>query len=163
MITTLIEKELKSIILSPKFVATFAVCSVLILLSVFVGIKEYRQFTKQYEAAKQLADQRMQEQTNWLGLSTIAFRTPAPMQIFVSGVNYDIGRFSTIDSHSSIKLVHSIYSDDPIFAVFRFIDFNFIVLVVLSLIAILFTYDSINGEPGRPPRPLPAPASLLPS
>lgn len=146
MLGTLIEKELKAIILSPKFVATFAVCSILILLSVFIGIQEYHQFTKQYEAAKQLSDQRMQEQSNWHSLQTVAYRTQDPLQIFVSGVNYDIGRFSGINSFESIKLIHSIYSDDPIFAVFRFIDFAFIVLVVLSLIAILFTYDSINGE-----------------
>ncbi len=146
MFKTLIEKELKNIVLSPKFAATFAVCSILLLLSVFIGVREYKQFVTQYEAAKQLSDQRMQEQTNWRSLQTVSFREPDPMQIFVSGINYDIGRFSAVNSHDSIKLIHSIYSDDPIFAVFRFIDFTFIVQVVLSLIAILFTYDAINGE-----------------
>ena len=146
MLGTLIEKELKSIILSPKFVATFAVCSILILLSVFIGVKEYNQYVKQYDAAKQLSDQKMHEQTNWHSLGTTAFRTPDPMQIFVSGINYDIGRFSSINNSRTIKLTNSIYSDDPIFAVFRFIDFTFIVQIVLSLIAILFTYNTINGE-----------------
>ena len=146
MFKTLIEKELKNIVLSPKFAATFAVCSILLLLSVFIGVREYKQFVNQYDAAKKLSDQQMQEQTNWRSLQTVSFREPDPMQIFVSGINYDIGRFSGISSHDPIKLVHSIYSDDPIFAVFRFIDFTFIVQVVLSLIAILFTYDAVNGE-----------------
>ena len=66
MLKTLIEKELKSIIASPKFVATFSVCSVLILLSVFVGIKEYKAAVRQYEAATQLADQELRESSSFM-------------------------------------------------------------------------------------------------
>jgi ABC-type transport system involved in multi-copper enzyme maturation permease subunit len=61
-------------------------------------------------------------------------------------VNKDVGRLYLISSFQFIKLRNSIYSDDPIFAVFRFIDLTFIFTVVLSLFAILFTYDAINGE-----------------
>ena len=68
------------------------------------------------------------------------------MQVFVSGLSYDIGRWSGISSQNGIKLLHSSYSDDPIFAVFRIIDFAFIVMFVLSLMAIQFTYDAVNGE-----------------
>ena len=39
MLTTLIIKELKAIIQSPKFVGTFAVCAVLMILSVYIGIR----------------------------------------------------------------------------------------------------------------------------
>ena len=149
MFATLIEKELKSIILGPKFVATFIVCSILILLSIFIGVQEYRAAVKSYEAGVQLVDEEMQEATSWMGMRNRIFRKPDPMQIFISGVNNDIGRFANIRSTESIKLTNSIYSDDPIFAAFRFIDLGFIVQVVLSLFAILFTYDAINGERER--------------
>ena len=52
MFGTLFEKELKAILLSPKFVATFGVCTILILLSVFVGIKEYGASRAQYETGR---------------------------------------------------------------------------------------------------------------
>lgn len=146
MLKTLIEKELKAILLSPKFTATFAVCSVLIVLSIFVGIQDYRASVKQYETATALVEQEMREQTSWMGLSTRAYRQPDPMQIFVSGVNNDIGRLSSITGFTQIKLENSNYSDEPIYAVFRFVDLTFIVQIVLSLFAILFTYDAINGE-----------------
>ncbi|HEV8539446.1 MAG TPA: ABC transporter permease subunit [Bacteroidota bacterium] len=146
MISTVVTKELKAIILTPKFTATFAVCSLLMLLSVYVGINEYRASTKQYETATQLARQEMREQSSWMGLMNRTYRVPDPMQIFVSGVNYDVGRWSAVNQFSTVKLRHSAYSDDPIFAVFRFVDFSFIVTVVLSLFALLFTYDAINGE-----------------
>lgn len=146
MLRTIIEKELKAILLSPKFVVTFAACSLLIILSVFVGIQEYRAMVRQHETATQLAEQQMREASGWMGISNSAYRKPDPMQIFVSGVHNDVGRLSVISSFEGVRLRNSIYSDDPIFALFRFIDLTFIFQVVLSLFAILFTYDAINGE-----------------
>lgn len=146
MLAILIQKELKAILLSPKFAATFATCAVLILLSIFIGIQDYRAAVRQYEAAQQLNEQEMREQTSWRVVSSRVYRQPDPMQILVSGVNNDIGRLSLVNAMESIKLRNSSYSDDPIFAVFRFIDFVFIVQVVLSLFAILFTFDAVNGE-----------------
>jgi ABC-type transport system involved in multi-copper enzyme maturation permease subunit len=68
------------------------------------------------------------------------------MQIFVSGVHFDVGRYAPVNATSRPSLTSSHYSEEPIFAVFRFVDFSFIVLVVLSLMAIVFTYDAISGE-----------------
>ena len=149
MLNILIQKELKSIISSPKFTATFGTSTVLILLSIFIGLQEYRASVNQYETANQLLQQEMSATASWMGINNRVFRQPDPMQIFASGVNYDIGRFSDISAWQEIKLRSSSYSDDPVFAVFRFIDFAFIVQIVLSLLAILFTYDAINGERER--------------
>lgn len=146
MLSLLIQKELKSIIASPKFAGTFGACAVLILLSVFVGIQEYRASLAQYETARQLNDQEMAESSSWSALHTRVYRQPDPMQIFVSGVHYDIGRFSAISEWEEIRLRRSNYSEDPIFAIFRFIDFSFVVQIALSLLAILFTYDAVSGE-----------------
>ena len=146
MFGTLVRKELKAIIQSPKFVGSFAVCSILILLSLFTGVQEYKTAVAEYETAHSLVEQQLGEKTSWSDMNTKAYRKPDPMQIFVSGLSYDLGRWSAIDNEEGVKLRHSAYSDDPIFAVFRFIDFAFIVMFVLSLIAIQFTYDAVNGE-----------------
>jgi ABC-type transport system involved in multi-copper enzyme maturation permease subunit len=146
MFTTIVLKELKSILVSPKFPVTFAVSSALILLSVFMGIREYRGSDDQYRAAGELVRQEMRETRGWGSLNNRIYREPDPMQIFASGVNNDVGRLSGISAWEPVKLSSSSYSDDPIYAFFRFIDFTFIVQVVLTLFAILFTYDSINGE-----------------
>ena len=146
MLMTLIVKELKNILLSPKFTATFAVCSILIVLSVFVGIREYRASVRQYETARQLVSEELRQQSDWSGLNNRTYRIPDPMQIFVTGIGNDVGRWSDMNQLNPVKLRNSAYSDDPIFAIFRFIDFSFIVQIVLSLFAFLFTYDAINGE-----------------
>ena len=149
MLSTLITHELKNIFFSPKFPITFAVVSILLLLSVIVGINQYNNATRQYETTTQLVQQEMREARGWMALNNKILRKPDPMQIFVSGVNNDIGRMSGVNTMNGIKLMHSTYSDDPIYAVFRFVDFAFIVTVVFSLLAILFTYDAINGEAER--------------
>src|ERR1051325_11113052 len=41
------------------------------------------------------------------------------------------------------------FNEVPIFAIFRFLDLDFIFQIVLSLFAILFAYDAINGEKER--------------
>jgi ABC-type transport system involved in multi-copper enzyme maturation permease subunit len=146
MFGTLVRKELKNIIAGPKFAATFLACSVLILLGVYVGIVDFKADMKQYETAVQLEQEQLQEQHSWSNLATRVFRKPDPMQIFVGGVSRDIGRFSVLEESEAIRLTGSAYSNDTVFAVFRFIDLHFIFMVVMSLFAILFTYDSINGE-----------------
>ncbi len=146
MFSLLIQKELKSILLSPKFAVTFGICTLLLLLSVFIGISEYNSSVKSYESARALADQQLRETTSFRQVQTKAFRAPDPMQIFVSGLTYDIGRWAGITQDNAPRLRNSAYSEDPIFAVFRFVDLAFIVTVVLSLLAVLFTYDAICGE-----------------
>ena len=146
MFRTIVYKELKNILLSPKFSATFAVSSILLLLSVFIGINEYQATVRQYDTATGLVDQRLREARSWAQLSNRVYRVPNPLQVFVAGVNNDVGRTSAVDPTEQIKLTNSTYNDEPIYATFRFIDFTFIVLVIFSLFAILFTYDSINGE-----------------
>ncbi|HUF08643.1 MAG TPA: ABC transporter permease subunit [Rhodothermales bacterium] len=146
MFSLLVERELKGILLSPKFTATFGVCSLLMLLSLFVGIQEYRHSVDQYNTAIQLNDRELAGETSWWGVESRVYRRPDPMQVFVSGVDYDVGRLSEISTWNEVKLQNSAYSDDSLFAIFRFVDFTFIVQIVLSLFAILFTYDSINGE-----------------
>jgi ABC-type transport system involved in multi-copper enzyme maturation permease subunit len=146
MLTTLIQKELRSILLSPKFPATFAICSLLIIMSVLIGVREFNASVRQYETGRNLTEQQMREQSSWGGIRNRAFRTPDPMQIFVSGVSFDLGRWAMVDRDNASRLRNSVYSEDPIFAVFRFMDLSFIFLVVLSLLAIVFTYDAVCGE-----------------
>ena len=146
MLRTLILKELRVIVTGPKFVATCAACSLLLLMSVYIGINEYKQNVKQYRMSEQLAEESLRQKSSWHSVDTRAHRAPNPMQIFSSGLHYDIGRWTPVEDRQSIKLRNSIYGDDPVFALFRILDFTIIVQIVFSLFALLFTFDAVNGE-----------------
>lgn len=149
MFRTLVAKELKAILLSPRFAGTFAVCSLLLLLSAWIGVREYRNAVRAHGIATAMAEQQLREATSWARLSAPVFRAPDPLQIFVAGTAYDVGRVAEVSAQAPPDVSRSAYEDDPLFALFRVFDPALVVLVVLSLLAILFTYDLVCGEKER--------------
>jgi ABC-type transport system involved in multi-copper enzyme maturation permease subunit len=150
MIKLIIEKELREIIGSTRFAITFGICSVLILLSFYVGAKSYRMSVSQYEAAKRENIRRMEGLTDWFSVQEYrVFLPPQPLAALVTGVSNDIGRTTEVRGRGELVAEDSRFNDDPIFAIFRFLDLDFIFQIVLSLFAILFAYDTISGEKER--------------
>ena len=146
MLRILLEKELRDIIYSTKFAITFAAAAVLILLSFYVGIRNYQESIHEYENAKTTNAANIAAQTDWRQIQDRVFRRPQPLEILVNGVTNDVGRTTDMRSSGELNLINSRFSADPLFAVFRFLDLNFVFVIVFSLFAILFGYDAINGE-----------------
>ena len=149
MLKLLIEKELRDIVGSTKFTITFAVCAVLILLAFYVGARNYQVGMNEYEAARAENIKQMDELTSWNDVDHRIFLKPQPLAALVSGVSNDIGRNMEVETRGELNSENSRFSEDPLFAVFRFLDLEFIFTVVLSLFAILFGYDAVNGEKER--------------
>ena len=150
MIKLIIEKELRDIIGSTKFAVSFAVCAVLILLTFYVGAKNHQLNIARYQAAKAENLRKMEGLTDWMRVSSHRiFLPPQPLESLVSGVSNDIGRTIEMIGRGELSSVDSRFSQDPIFAVFRFLDLEFIFQIILSLFAILFAFDAINGEKER--------------
>jgi ABC-type transport system involved in multi-copper enzyme maturation permease subunit len=150
MLKLIIYKELREIILSTKFAATFAVCSILIILAFYTGIKNYQTGVQEYNASKAAQLQQFETVTDWGRVtSNKIFLPPEPLSYLVMGVSNDIGRTATVSGSSDPFLDDSIYSEQSVFAIFRFLDLEFVFLIVLSLFAILFAFDAINGEKER--------------
>jgi ABC-type transport system involved in multi-copper enzyme maturation permease subunit len=146
MLRILLEKELRDIIYSTKFAITFAAAAVLVLLSFYVGIRNYQESIHEYENAKTTNAANIAAQTDWRQIQDRVFRKPQPLEILVNGVTNDVGRTTDMKSSGELNLINSRFSADPLFAVFRFLDLNFVFVIVFSLFAILFGYDAINGE-----------------
>ncbi|MEK6757010.1 MAG: ABC transporter permease, partial [Bacteroidota bacterium] len=146
MLKILIEKDLRDIIYSTKFAITFGACAVLLLLSFYVGIRNYQESLREYEAALTADATNISSLTDWRQVQHKVFRKPQPLQVLVNGVTNDVGRTTEMRAQGELSLINSRFSVDPLFAVFRFLDLNFVVIIVFSLFAILFGYDAINGE-----------------
>ncbi|RPH35554.1 hypothetical protein EHM92_05985, partial [bacterium] len=150
MLRYIIEKELRDIIGSTKFAATFGVCAVLIILSFYVGARSYQNDMAQYEAAKTENLRQLEGLTDWLSVRQFRiFLPPQPLASLVGGISNDIGRTTEVRGRGELSATDSRYSEDPLFATFRFLDLDFTFQIVLSLLAILFAYDSVNGEKER--------------
>ena len=152
MLKDIIKKEILETITSAKFVFTFLLCAVLILLSVFTGISNYRSDSKEYSAALALNKKNLESQPSYgalAGLGTKINKPPQVLGAISSGVDEAVGRVATVNVAYDPNLVDSKYESSPIFSVFGALDLTFIVKIVLSLFAILFTYDAIVGEKER--------------
>ncbi len=152
MLRDIITKEIQDTIMSPKFVFTFLLCTILILISVFTGINNYQAELKEHSAAVALNKNNLDSQTTYVGVAGLGVkinREPQVLSTMVSGVQEAVGRVATVNTAYDPKLIDSKYSTSPIFAVFGALDLTFIVKIVLSLFAILFTYDAIVGEKER--------------
>ena len=149
MLRDIIKKEILDNITSPKFVFTFLLCTILILLSVYTGVANYRAEKKEYTAALALNKKNMESQPNYSSLAGIGIKISKPPQVLgtvVTGIEEAVGRVAPVNIAADPNLIDSKYSSNPVFAVFGALDLMFIVKIVLSLFAILFTYDAIVGE-----------------
>ena len=152
MLRDIIVKEIQDMIMSPRFVFTFLLCTVLILLSVYTGVNTYQAEQKEHSAAMALNRKNLESQQTYAqiaGLGVKINREPEVLSTVVSGVQEAVGRVATVNIAYDPSLSDSKYSSSPIFAVFGALDLSFIVKIVLSLFAILFTYDAIVGEKER--------------
>ena len=91
----------------------------------------------------------MEGLTDWGTIDHRIILPPQPLAALVSGVSNDIGRTVNMKARGELKPEGSRFNEDPLFAVFRFLDLEFIFAIILSLFAILFGYDAINGEKER--------------
>ncbi|MGE5456980.1 MAG: ABC transporter permease, partial [Methanococcaceae archaeon] len=129
---------------------TFGICSLLILLSFYAGAGNYKVAQERFNASKTENLRQLEGLTDWLQVRQFRiFLPPQPVDAFINGISNDLGKTIEVRGRGELKAEDSLYENDTIFAIFRFIDLDFIFTVVLSLCAILFAYDSINGEKER--------------
>jgi len=150
MLLTLIAKEIRELLGSTKFILTFSVCAFLILLSFYMGANNYLNSKSHYEAARAENLRQMEGVTDWLMIEQHRiFLPPQPLAALVTGVSNDIGRTTEMKARGELTAHDSQFNEEPIYAVFRFLDLEFIFQIVLSLFAILLGYDAISGEKER--------------
>jgi len=149
MLGEIIKKEILDTITSPKFFVTFILCFILILLSFYTGINNYLNGVKEYRTAQELDKKNLESQSNYqvlAGLGTKINKPPIPLSTLANGLEGDLGRVATVNIAFDPKPVDSKFNSNPIFAIFGILDISFVIKIVLSLFAILFTYDAIVGE-----------------
>jgi len=148
---TIIKKELAANLVSFRFILIFLLCCTLILVSAFTMRGKYSERLEEYSAAVTIHKQELEKAEGGQGLNQAAIsgykldKRPAPLSVIVEGMEGAAGKFSTINILSTPTLEGGSGSD-PMFAYFGTLDIMYIVRVVLSLVAILLTYDAISGE-----------------
>lgn len=147
MLWTIAKKEILENLTSPKFIFTFALCMVIILMSMYTGIQNYSADLREHEAAVALDLEDMQQQEYVFGVKI--YKPPQVLSPIIIGIQQVLGRMGYASISGEPGLGMSKHGSNPILAIFGELDLTFIIKIVLSLFAILFTYDLIVGEKER--------------
>ncbi len=152
MFLRLLQKELLHHLLDHRFVATFALCGLLSVLSVYVGTQNYLLQLRDHDgvteanrnALRTTLENKNLNQLLWVGYD----HNPPPevLSPLVHGLSGTLGREAHVYFQYPVEFEFSLFETDPIHGIFGVLDFAFVVRVILSLAVLLFTFDAVCGE-----------------
>lgn len=148
MLALLIRKELLDHLLSLRFAMACIICPVVVLSSVFVLARDYRDASFDYRTNQLMHDDQLQETRfpHQLTRNGVFVDTPLnPMKVFFSGVD---------DAHTSTVRINALAAPErqanlemnPVSLLFPVMDLTFVAGIIMSLLAIAFSYDAFSGE-----------------
>ncbi len=147
MIISIALKEFYNNLISARFTIGFLLCLLLIPLTLVVNINDYESKVTAYETQKKEAEKKLKIRV-WSYFRPCLVREPEPLSILSRGVNYQLGNY--VDTRLYIKPFKAQgrtgTSDNPLMGTYFSVDFCMILAIVLSLLALLFTYDACSGE-----------------
>jgi ABC-type transport system involved in multi-copper enzyme maturation permease subunit len=152
MLGGLIRAQILENLYGIKFIVTFIVCLILVIAGTISGIGKYQGQLRDQADIINTNEASMMESGSWWSAARLGQKVVKPatrLVLFSSGLEESVGRTATVKEGDFPQMEDSIYSTAPIFAVFGDIDLTFIIKIVISLFAILFTYDLVSGEKER--------------
>ena len=134
MLGTLIKKEILNSVFSFRFVVTFVLLVVIVPVTIFILTNDYVKKVDEYSFRQNSIDNYLKNYAhfNRIGNVIAPSQPPIPFYSLVRGISSDVN----INK----------FDDDPLPVVFPLLDLVFIVGILLSLAALIFSYDAVSGE-----------------
>jgi len=148
MLATLIRKEFLVNVLSLRFAMSFMLLVLLVSTSMYLMGSNYRtQASAQAEAesANRQAIEQMQSSFEFYAMGITESAKVSPLSVLALGLSPDMSRSVNYSVFKDTTVGGTRYSN-PIFILFNAPDLTYVVNVVMSLLAILFTFDAVSGE-----------------
>ncbi len=148
MFGALVGKEITETVLGLRFAIAALLCVVLIPLGMYVGRKDYEHRLAGYQRELQTYRQRYGTPPPPLtGVEEAqGFRPPSVLSIFASGLDPFISDKVFTSQSGLFRTVKEASIDNPQSLLFGKADFLFNMMFVISLAALIFTFNSISGE-----------------
>jgi ABC-type transport system involved in multi-copper enzyme maturation permease subunit len=139
MIRRLIAKEILINLLSLRLSFAFLILVPLVVISVYILCNDYAQRKADYDAKVSL-----HMRTAYTDTITLD-RPPSPLMVLVGGTIVTTGNTVQV-SYYDAPHVKGGFDHTPIFYIFPRTDYLFVIGIVMSLLALLFSYNAISGE-----------------
>jgi ABC-type transport system involved in multi-copper enzyme maturation permease subunit len=134
MIRTLIAKEMRAHLLSFRFLVSFVILFVLVVVTTVVLTGDYVRKLDEYSARQAETERYLRSYAHFNRIGAIVQPTqpPVPFQALVRGLTAEVNMEG--------------FDNDPLPVMFPLIDLTFIVTILMSLVALILTYDAVSGE-----------------
>jgi ABC-type transport system involved in multi-copper enzyme maturation permease subunit len=131
---TLIAKEMRAHLLSFRFLASFVILFVIVVVTAAVLTGDYVRRLDEYSGRQAAIDRYLRSYAHFNRINGILqpSQPPIPFQALVRGLTADVNMEA--------------FDDDPLPVMFPLIDLTFIVTILMSLVALILTYDAVSGE-----------------
>jgi len=148
MLWLIAKKDFLLNLLSARFITGFLLCLVIIPFTIVVNVDNYLNQAQIYKIEKDKADKEYKEVRVWSRLRPAVVKEPEVLSIFSNGISGNLGNKSAIKigEYPLFPSGHIITSDNPLLNAFFSIDFSKIIAIIISLIALVFSYDAITRE-----------------
>ncbi len=147
MIGAVALKEFYSNLISSRFLLGFILCLVLIPFAMVVSISDYSSRARAYEMDRKQAGENNKPRVYSM-LRPEIVKPPEPLSIFSAGIANQTGSSVKIYLGEKPMLAggRSSTRENPLMNAFFSLDFTSILVLIVTLLAFLFTYDACSGE-----------------
>lgn len=146
MLRAFIIKELRHHLVSFRYLVSTVILLTLTTLAVFAASDDYRLRLRSYQ--DQVAQHRedLRQVRAYSFLQPVLDRAPEPLGVIDRGVEGQVGNRLRVGVFTIPAATTGAYRDNPFMAAFPSLDLTTIVRVVLALLALLLTFDTLVGE-----------------
>lgn len=148
MIWLIAKKDFLLNLLSVRFIIGFVLCLLVIPFTIIVSVDNYENQVRVYKIEQAQADQEMKESRVWSHVRPTVVQEPEPLSIFSTGIISNIGNKVKIMfwEYPLFPEGHTLTRDNPLLNAFFSIDFSKVIAILISLLALVFSYDAITRE-----------------
>jgi len=148
MIWLIAKKDFLMNLISVRFMIGFVLCLVIIPFTMIVNVDDYLNKMTIYETEYKAAEDNLKGQKVWAFVRPTVVEKPAPLSIFSNGIKDNIGNKVKIsfENYPLFPTGQTNTRDNPLLNAFFSIDFSRVIAILISLIALVFAYDTFTKE-----------------
>ncbi len=148
MIWLIAKKDFLLNLISIRFIIGFILCLVIIPFTVVISVDDYINQIKVYEVEQKKAEENIKNASTWSNIRPTIVTKPQPLSIFNNGISSNVGNKIQIAfySYPIFPEGHANTRDNPLLNAFFSIDFSRVIAILISLLALVFSYDTITRE-----------------
>jgi ABC-type transport system involved in multi-copper enzyme maturation permease subunit len=134
MLGTLVQKEIRAGLFSFRFAAVFALLIVVVPVTILVLTNDAVRKVDEFSARRSGIEDYLKNYAHFNRLQNVVAPAPPPLPAYAL--------FRGVTSDVNIEG----FDNDPLPVIFPLIDLTFVIAILLSLAALVFTYDAVCGE-----------------